>query len=475
MCDLILEDVRVPICYLCETINLLLILNMAKVIKLRKGLNINLKGKAEAKVIAIDASDVYGLVPDAFVGVKPKLVAKEGDVVKAGDALFVDKLHPEVKFVSPVSGKVTSVERGDRRKILSVQVTADKQQVYADFGKKNVNSLSCEQVKSALLESGLFAFFLQRPYAVTANPADAPKAIFVSTFCDMPLAADFEVVLKGNEADFQTGIDALAKIAKVHLGVKPSASSALANAKNAVVTVFDGKCPAGNVGVQINNVSPVNKGEVVWTLGAEEVIFIGRLFNAGKVDLTRTIAVAGSEIKAPAYVKALVGQQISSIVKGNIATDKKVRLIDGNPLTGLKVCETAFLGAHSTEITAIPEGDEADEAFGWIMPRFNQFSTSRTYCSWLMGNKEYSLDARVKGGERHMIMSGEYDSVFPMDIYPEQLVKSIIAGDIEKMEALGIYEVAPEDFAVCEFVDSSKLELQRIVREGLDMLRKENE
>ena len=448
---------------------------MAKVIKLRKGLNINLKGKAEAKVVAIDASEVYGLVPDAFVGVKPKLVAKEGDVVKAGDALFVDKLHPEVKFVSPVSGKVTSVERGDRRKILSVQVTADKQQVYADFGKKNVSSLSGEQVKETLLEAGLFAFFLQRPYAVTANPADAPKAIFVSTFCDMPLAADFEVALKGNEADFQTGVDALAKIAKVYLGVKPSASSVLSNAKNAEVTVFEGKCPAGNVGVQINNVSPVNKGEVVWTLGAEEVIFIGRLFNTGKVDLTRTIAVAGSEIKAPAYVKALVGQQISSIVKGNIATDKKVRLIDGNPLTGLKVNETAFLGAHSTEITAIPEGDEADEAFGWIMPRFNQFSTSRTYCSWLMGNKEYSLDSRIKGGERHMIMSGEYDSVFPMDIYPEQLVKSIIAGDIEKMEALGIYEVAPEDFAVCEFVDSSKLELQRIVREGLDMLRKENE
>jgi Na+-transporting NADH:ubiquinone oxidoreductase subunit A len=448
---------------------------MAKVIKLRKGLNINLKGKAEAKVVAIDASDVYGLVPDAFVGVKPKLVAKEGDVVKAGDALFVDKLHPEVKFVSPVSGKVTSVERGDRRKILSVQVTADKQQVYADFGKKNVSSLSGEQVKVALLEAGLFAFFLQRPYAVTANPADTPKAIFVSTFSDMPLAADFEVAVKGNEADFQTGVDALAKIAKVYLGVKPSASSVLSNAKNAEVTVFEGKCPAGNVGVQINNVSPVNKGEVVWTLGAEEVIFIGRLFNTGKVDLTRTIAVAGSEIKAPAYVKALVGQQISSIVKGNISTDKKVRLIDGNPLTGLKVSETAFLGAHSTEITAIPEGDEADEAFGWIMPRFNQFSTSRTYCSWLMGNKEYSLDSRIKGGERHMIMSGEYDSVFPMDIYPEQLVKSIIAGDIEKMEALGIYEVAPEDFAVCEFVDSSKLELQRIVREGLDMLRKENE
>ena len=448
---------------------------MANVIKLRKGLDINLKGKAEAKIVVTSASDVYGLVPDAFVGIKPKLVAKEGDVVKAGDALFVDKLHPEVKFVSPVSGKVTAIVRGDRRKILSVQVTADKQQTYADFGKKNVSSLSGEQVKAALLESGLFAFFLQRPYAVTANPTDAPKAVFVSTFSDMPLAADFEVALKGNEADFQTGVDALAKIAKVYLGVKPSASSALTNAKNAEVTVFDGKCPAGNVGVQINHLAPVNKGEVVWTLGAEEVIFIGRLFNTGKVDLTRTIAVAGSEIKAPAYTNVLVGQQISSIVKGNVATDKKVRLIDGNPLTGLKVDENAFLSAHSTEITAIPEGDNADEAFGWIMPRFNQFSTSRTYCSWLMGKKEYTLDSRIKGGERHMIMSGEYDSVFPMDIYPEQLVKSIIAGDIEKMEALGIYEVAPEDFAVCEFVDSSKLELQRIVREGLDMLRKENE
>lgn len=448
---------------------------MAKVIKLRKGLNINLKGKAEAKVVTVGASDVYGIVPDAFTGVKPKLVAKEGDVVKAGDALFVDKLHPEVKFVSPVSGKVTAVVRGDRRKILSVQVTADKQQVYADFGKKDVSTLSGEQVKEALLESGLFAFFLQRPYAVTANPTDAPKAVFVSTFNDMPLAADFEVVLKGNETDFQTGVDALSKMAKVCLGVSTTASAALVNAKNAEVTVFDGKCPAGNVGVQINNVAPINKGEVVWTLGAEEVIFIGRLFNTGKVDLTRTIAVAGSEIKSPAYVKALVGQQISSIIKDNVSTDKKVRLIDGNPLTGLKVDATDFLGAHSTEVTAIPEGDDADEAFGWIMPRFNQFSTSRTYCSWMMGNKEYTLDSRIKGGERHMIMSGEYDSVFPMDIYPEQLVKSIIAGDIEKMEELGIYEVAPEDFAVCEFVDSSKLELQRIVREGLDMLRKENE
>ncbi|MCQ2257745.1 MAG: Na(+)-translocating NADH-quinone reductase subunit A [Bacteroidaceae bacterium] len=447
---------------------------MANVIKITKGLNINLKGKAAAQVSAAPASKVYGLVPDAFWGMKPKVVVKEGDDVKAGDALFVNKLHPEVKFVSPVAGKVLLVERGDRRKVLSVQVEAAAQQSYVDFGKKDVNSLNGEQVKNALLESGMFAFFIQRPYAVVANPDDAPKGIFVSAIADMPLAANIDEVMKGNEADFQTGISALAKIAKVYLGVKPG--SALASTKNAEVNVFDGKCPAGNVGVQINHVNPVNKGEVVWTIGAEEVVFIGRLFNKGIADFTRTIAVAGSEIKNPEYKKVLIGAKIGDIINNNVATDKKVRIIDGNPLTGMKTSADAFLYAHTTEVTAIPEGDDADELFGWIAPRFNEFSTSRSYLSWLMPkSKEYVIDARVKGGHRHMIFSGEYDSVFPMDIYPEQLLKAIISGDIDRMEALGIYEVAPEDFALAEFVDSSKVELQRIVREGLDMLRKENE
>ena len=447
---------------------------MANVIKLRKGLDINLKGKATAKVSAANASKVYGLVPDAFWGMKPKVVVKEGDEVKAGDALFVNKLHPEMKFVSPVAGKVTLVERGDRRKVLSVQVEAAANQQYVDFGKKQVNSLNAEQVKAALLESGLFGFIIQRPYAVVANPDDQPKAIFVSAFSDMPLAADTNVVLKGQEGNFQIGIDALGKIAKVYLGVQPG--SVVANTKNATVTEFRGKCPVGNVGVQINHIAPINKGEVVWTLGAEEVVFIGKLFNEGKVDLTRTIAVAGSEIEEPQYKQVLIGAKISDIVDGNVKNAQKVRLIDGNPLTGMKTSEEAFLLAHSTEVTAIPEGDNADELFGWIAPRFKNFSVSRSYFSWLQPkSKEYVLDARVKGGHRHMIFSGEYDSVFPMDIYPEQLVKAIIAGDIDRMEALGIYEVAPEDFAVAEFVDSSKVELQRIVREGLDMLRKENE
>lgn len=445
---------------------------MANVIKLKKGLTINLKGKAAQEVSAAKASKVYGLVPDAFWGMKPKVVVKEGDKVKAGDALFVDKLHPEVKFTSPVSGTVKLVERGERRKVLSVQVEADAEQKFVDFGKQDVQKMDGETVKTVLLESGLFGYFLQRPYAVTANPEETPKGIFVSTIQDMPLAQDFEFVIAGQEKDFQTGIDALAKLAKVYVGVQPDTK---VKVQNAEVTTFKGKCPAGNVGVQINHVAPVNKGEVVWTLGAEEVIFVGRLLNTGKLDLTRTLAVAGSEIAQPKYVKALVGARIGDIVEGNVKTDVKVRLIDGNPLTGLKVCEESFLGAHTTEVTAIPEGDTADEAFGWIMPRFKEFSTSRTYLSWLFGcKKEYKMDARIKGGERHMIMSGEYDRVFPMDIYPEQLVKAIIAGDIDRMEALGIYEVAPEDFAVAEFVDSSKVELQRIVREGLDMLRKEN-
>lgn len=444
---------------------------MANVIKLCKGLEINLSGKAAAEVTAAKTSKVYGLVPDAFVGVKPKVVVKEGDIVKAGDALFVDKLHPEVKFASPVSGKVSLVERGDFRKVLSIQVEPDAKQVYAEFGK-GVPS-DGKKVLDELLGSGLFGYFLQRPYAVVANPADAPKAIFVSGFSDMPLAADFEFVVKDQQSDFQTGIDALSKIAKVYLGVKPG--SVLESTKNAEVTVFKGKCPAGNVGVQINHISPINKGEVVWTLGAEEVIFVGRLFNNGKLDLTRTLAVAGSEVKTPKYVKALVGSRISDILDGNVKGDKKVRIIDGNPLTGTKSSSDSFLGAHTTEVTAIPEGDDVHELFGWIAPRLNEFSVSRSYFSWLMPkNKEYTLDARIKGGHRHMIFSGEYDSVFPMDIYPEQLVKAIIAGDIDRMEALGIYEVAPEDFAVAEFVDSSKVELQRIVREGLDMLRKEN-
>lgn len=441
---------------------------MANVIKLRKGLDVNLTGKASLETMLTKVSGQYALVPDDFYGVKPKVVVKEGDTVKAGDALFVDKNHPEVKFVSPVSGTVALVERGERRKVMSVRVDADGKQDSATFTEKDPLKL--------LLESGLFGFFRMRPYDVVANPEDKPKAIFVSAFNSMPLAADFEYVLKGQEKEFQAGLSLLAKIAKVNLGVSAKQTApALTAAKDCTVTVFDGPAPAGNVGVQINHVDPINKGEVVWTLGAEEVIFVGRLALTGKVDLTRTIAVAGSEVKAPKYVKALVGAPLAAILAGQTDEQKSLRIINGNPMVGVKTSKDGWLAAHATEVTVIPEGDDVYEMLGWIAPRFKEFSTSRSYFSWLRPKKtEYTLDARVKGGERHMIMSGEYDRVFPMDIYAGYLVKAIITGDIDRQEALGIYEVAPEDFAIAEFVDSSKLELQRIVREGLDILRKEN-
>ena len=331
-----------------------------------------------------------------------------------------------------------------------------------------------KEVKEALLQAGMFAFIRQRPYDVIADPTVTPKAIFISAFDSNPLAPDFEFVLKGEEANFQTGLDALARMAKTYLSISvKQKSAALVQAKNVTVTAFDGPNPAGNVGVQINHISPVVKGETVWTIGAEAVIFIGRLMNTGRVNFTRTVAVTGSEVLKPAYCKLQVGALLTDVFKGNVTTDKDLRYISGNVLTGKKIAANGFLGAFDSQLTVIPEGDEIHEMLGWIMPRFNQFSVNRSYFSWLMGKKEYVIDARIKGGERHMIMSGEYDRVFPMDIFPEYLLKAIIAGDIDRMEALGIYEVAPEDFALCEFVCSSKVEIQRIVRAGLDMLRAE--
>ena len=459
---------------------------MANVIKLHKGLDIHLQGKAEEQLIKLQSKGMYALVPDDFEGVTPKVVVKEGDKVKAGDALFVNKAYPEVKFASPVSGTVREVVRGERRKVLSVKVEADAQQVQVDFGKKDVAQMNGQQVIDALLEAGIFGYINQLPYAVSTNPTIQPKAIFVSALRDKPLACDFQFEAKGQEQDFVTGIIALSKIAKTHvgLGIQPDFQTEIRKLgidQYAELTIFDGKCPAGNVGVQVNHIAPVNKGEVVWTIGDPTVVlFIGRLFNTGKVNLTRRVALCGSEVKSPAYVDMLVGEELSTLLSNSYDADHHVRIINGNVLTGRPTTKDGFLGAHASEITVIPEGDEANEVLGWILPRFNQFSVSRSYFSWLQNpwfcskKKQYALDARIKGGERHMIMSGEYDKVLPMDIYGEYLIKAIIAGDIDRQEALGIYEVAPEDFALAEFVDSSKLELQRIVREGLNILRKEN-
>ena len=389
--------------------------------------------------------------------------------------LFVDKGCTEVSFASPVSGTVTAVERGERRKVLRVKVAADVQQEYADFGVKGVASLSADDVKASLLQAGLFGYINQLPYAIATRPDTEPKAIFVSALRDKPLQGDFEFELNGQEKDFQTGLTALAKIAKVYLGIGAKQSAAaLTEAKDVEVTVFDGPCPAGNVGVQVNHINPVNKGEVVWTVDPTAVIFFGRLFNTGKVNLTRRVAIAGSMVKQTGYVDVLVGTPLKHILADNVAEGCHVRVLNGNPLTGVIANDETVLGAHTSEVTLIPEGDDVYEIFGWMLPRLNDFSTSHSYFSWLQGKKTYNLDARIKGGERHMIMSGEYDKVLPMDIYSEYLIKSIITGNIDSQEQLGIYEVSPEDFALAEFVDSSKLPLQKIVREGLDILRKEN-
>ena len=450
---------------------------MANVIKLHKGLDINLQGKAAEEKLSLKSNGRFALVPDDFEGVTPKVVVKEGDVVKAGNALFVNKQYPEMKFASPVSGKVTAVERGERRKVLCVKVEADKEQSYVDFGKKDVEKMDGQAVLEHIMEAGLLGYVNQLPYAVATTPV-RPRTVFVSALRDKPLACDFEYEVKGQEQDFVTGLKALAKIAKVYVGVgKDSALQAkISNLAGVEVNVFDGPCPAGNVGVQVNHLEPVNKGEMVWAIGDPTVVlFIGRLFNTGKVDLRRTVALCGSEVKKPCHVEMLVGEELSTLLSNSYDADHHVRIINGNVLTGRQTTKDGYLGAHSSEITVIPEGDDADELLGWILPRLKQFSVNRSYFSWLLGKKkEYALDARVKGGERHIIMSGEYDRVLPMDIYGEYLIKAIITGDIDKMEQLGIYEVSPEDFALAEFVDSSKLELQRIVRKGLNILRKEN-
>lgn len=448
---------------------------MVKVVRLRKGLNIRLKGTATKEKTRIPPSEEYALVPEDFVGVIPKVVVREGENVKAGDTLFVNKASEQVRFASPVSGIVSAIVRGERRKVLRVVVKADAETLYKDFGKKDVTSLSGDNVRQALMEAGLFGYINQLPYAISTSSDTLPEAIFVSALRDMPLSSDFEMELEGNEEAFQTGLTALSKIATTYLGIGPKQkSTALTSAKNVQTYVFDGPCPAGNVGVQVNHISPASKDKLVWTVDPSAVIFMGRLFLTGKVDLRKVVAIAGTEMAHPMYVETLVGTPLKDILKEQLRESSHVRLINGNPLTGRKASLDDYLGAHTSEVTAIPEGDDVDEMLGWILPRTNQFSVSRSYFSWLFGKKEYKLDARVKGGERHMIMSGEYDKVLPMDIYGEFLVKAIIAGDIDRQEALGIYEVSPEDFALAEFVDSSKLELQKIVRQGLDILRKEN-
>ncbi|MDO5665389.1 MAG: Na(+)-translocating NADH-quinone reductase subunit A [Bacteroidia bacterium] len=448
---------------------------MANRIKIKKGLQIPLLGKPEEIFRGEITSEYMQVCPEDFQGITPKLKVKVDDTVKAGQALFFSKTHPEMMFASPVSGTITAVNRGEKRRILNITIKADKENAYVDYGKKNVDVLSGEEIKKALLDAGIWFVLKQRPYDIIANPEREPRDIFVTGFDTAPLAASYDFILKGQETDLQIGLNALAKLTKgkVYLSISPDTKNeGLRNAKNVTITEFAGPHPAGNVGVHINNLAPVNRGEVVWTLSALDVLFIGRLFNKGVVDLTRTIALAGSEVKQTGYYKMLIGTELSKLFVNNVIEKGNLRYISGNVLTGTKVEANGVLRATHSQVTVIPEGDDVHEAFGWASLSPKRYSAEKTY---LRLKKAYRLDARILGGPRAIIVSNEYDKVFPMDIFPEQLIKSIIAFNIDKMEQLGIYEVAPEDFALCEFVDTSKLELQRIVRTGLDMLRKEME
>lgn len=449
---------------------------MSEVIRIKKGLDINLKGKAKEVFSKAQLPDLFAVRPDDFHGIKPKTVVKEGDSVKVGSVLFYDKANPDLKVVSPVSGEVIAVNRGDRRKVLDIRIKSDGNFDSVPFVKAKPSSMSKEEVRKAILDAGFFAFIKQRPFDVIANPEDTPKAVFISGFDTAPLAPNYDFIMVGRDEEFQLGVEALAKFsgAKVHVGINvDNASKLFKLAKGVEIHEFQGPHPAGNVGVQIHHVDPINKGEIVWTVNAQDVAMIGKAFQTGLLSFSRSVVLAGSSVKNPSYCKMVYGASISNIVANNIEGDN-VRYISGNPLTGTQIPADGFLGAFDSQVTVIPEGDKNNEFLGWIMPRLKKFSVSRSYFSWLLGSsREYEIDTNVNGGERAFIMSGEYDKVFPMDIYPEFLVKAILARDIDKMEQLGIYEVAPEDFALCEFVCTSKIETQRIVREGLDYLRKE--
>lgn len=446
---------------------------MSEVIKIKKGLNIPLAGKAEMVFGQTQLPGLFAIKPTDFHGITPKVVVKEGEAVKIGSVLFYDKYHPEVKFVSPVSGKLKSVNRGERRRILEVIIENDGKDEFVDFGVADPQSMDREAIVNRLLESGAWPYLRQRPYDVIANPQETPKAIFISGFDSAPLAPDMDFVLTGQEAAFKTGIEVLKKLAPVvHLGISNDAASKLYNSLQGVqIQKFSGPHPAGNVGIQIHHVSPINKGERVWVIQPQEIVSIGLVFSQGKHDFSRVVAVTGSEVLKPSYLRYRLGACVSEIVASGVNAGS-LRFISGNVLTGDDIGSDGYLGFYHSQVTVIPEGDE-HEFLGWALPGFGKYSVSRTFFSWMNKNKQYQLNANMHGGERAIVMSGQFEKVLPMDLLPEFLIKAILVDDIDKMEQLGIYEIVEEDIALCEFVDTSKMELQSILRKGIDLMMKE--
>jgi len=448
---------------------------MSSSVKLKKGLDIRIKGGAEKTLVAEVKSTLYSVKPVDFSGLTPKLNVKPGDRVLAGTPLFHDKIIPEIMFTSPVSGKVLSIVRGDRRKLLEIVVEKDGDE-FVDFGKSDPAVLSREKIKETLLVSGLWPAVRQRPYHIVAHPDDVPKAIFISGFDTAPLAPDYNFIMDNSSVTlFTSGIISLKKLTdgKINLILngKDDSSELLKKSAEVEISHFSGPHPAGNVGVHIHHLDPVNKGEIVWFVNLQDVIAIGRLFEEGIYKHERIIALTGSEVLHPQYYKVRSGASISPFVRDNTKPGN-LRYISGNVLTGSRIDSDGYLGYYDSQVTVIPEGDYY-EFFGWMMPGINKFSFSKTFASSLIMRKSYSLDTNLHGGERAFVMTGQYEKVVPMDIYPMQLLKAILAEDIDMMENLGIYEIAEEDLALCEFICPSKIEIQSIVRKGLDLMIKE--
>tara|TARA_R110001592_G_scaffold89543_2_gene263288 strand:+ start:1506 stop:2858 length:1353 start_codon:yes stop_codon:yes gene_type:complete len=448
---------------------------MSKDIRIKKGLDIKLVGEAEQITAITNVSGVFVIKPENFHGITPKLTVKIGAEIKAGDSLFYSKSDERILFPSPISGKVTDIIRGERRKVLEIKILADATQQFVSFGKKEAAKMSGEEVKTHLLSSGCWPFVKQRPYDVIANPNQAPKAIFISGYNSAPLAADLDYALKGKEAEIQEAVTALAKLTegKVHVSISKGANLSPFNGiKGAEVHDLVGPHPIGNVSTQIAQVNPINKGEVVWVVSAQDLVVIGELLLTGKFNAKRIVALTGSQFSKPKYITAYPGATISTIVSGNLKAEN-TRIISGNVLSGKQVTLEGNLGYYDNQITAIPEGDDY-ELFGWNKPVFDKVSTTRSFTfSWLTPKKKYNLNTNTNGEHRAFVVTGLYEEVFPLDIYPMQLLKSCMYQDLDEMEALGMYEVAPEDFALTEFVCISKQPHQEIIRKGLDLMLKE--
>jgi Na+-transporting NADH:ubiquinone oxidoreductase subunit A len=430
----------------------------------------------EAEKTVVDLNDhLFAVKPTDFQDCFPKLLVQEGDKVKAGSPLFMDKYRSEIFFTSPVSGKVKEIRRGAKRKILDVIVESDGKNESEDFGAADISKAGREEIVEKLLKSGVWPVIRQRPYSTIADSKDTPKSIFIAAFESGPLAPDYDLLLHNHGTDFQAGLDILKKLTsgKIYLNVhaKKTFSKVFLNAKNVEINSFQGPHPVGNISVHISRLDPINKGDIVWYVNPQDLLIIGRLFLTGKYDASKMVALTGSEVKRPKYYKTYKGASIEGMLANN-TTDVEIRHISGNVLTGTTLEKDGFVGYYDNQVTLIPEGNYS-EFLGWITPGFGKFSISNTFPKFLYPNKKYRLDTNLHGGKRAYVMTSVYGKVFPFDIFPIQLIKAIMVEDIDAMENLGIYEIDEEDFALCEVVDVSKTEIQQIVRKGLDLIRKE--